>query len=207
MSETNKTITLVTKAANDLNKQSIGLQKTIDSLHSMEGTAATLAAEIEYLESQHTLHTKKIESELRDAKADLQIQIKESRQSVLATLMDEANFAEITNNDLSDLRDECLNALESNQDAIDAAVNMANKSNAISSAATKTELDSKHAVVMAEHKASNTALRSEIDFVRQSLKDIKDNVEAERAANIEIEQAKATAIATATANARPAPSK
>ncbi len=203
-SNTPVVITLVTKAANDLSKVETGLQKTMDSLHSMVEIARTGAAEIEFQESQRTLLAADMASELRNAKADLQIQIKENAEVVLSNLMTDRGLTKITDCDLINLQDDLALAKDSNEEAINSAVDKAIKTGTISHNASQSLLQSKHSVECADYKARISALTSEISFVRDELNDIKANVEADRKAKVDIEKNKADAIATATLNARQA---
>lgn len=186
MSEVKKVITQVDKSTKAMTGAAATLQKVANEMVALADTSASLSFDIEAKSSELNAIQDNITSELRTAKAELNIKVLENEDAVLSKLMNNRGYAVISSAELDNIRRDLSNALADNSDAIAEAVAKAEKSAAIANSASKAKLEAEHAVETATLKADNASLESKIEFLTESNTSYKQQIEAERNARVEM---------------------
>ena len=184
--ETKTTVTIISQATKSLSKIGSDLVKATAALGELTTVSEGLADSIELRSVELENMKTEMATSLRDAKADLAIDVKENADSVLDGLMASRGLATITASDLSSLHarvndDEYNNSVEIRQ-----AVDAANTASAIACNAKISAAESKHKVETADIKAKNTTLEAQIEFLKSTISTLERSADAEREARVSI---------------------
>lgn len=184
--EVNKVITKVDKSTKSMEKVIVDLNKVMTELTTLTDVASNLSFDIEEKSSELEQIKVNITESERKANAELSIRILENADKVLENLLKERSLARITYSELNELRSSLDLAKADNSEAIASAVASAEKSAAISYSASRSKLESDHAVASAKLEADNSSLQSKIAFLEQSVTDLKEMLKSEREARVEM---------------------
>jgi hypothetical protein len=177
-------------------------QECQNTLATFADQVAGLVTDIEVKTSELQAVTASLETAQRESSAELRLRVKEDRESVLAELLKEAGLVGKTPAEITSLETQLADALEDNQDAIEAAVK-AKEDEVKSIAASKLlEITSAHKVAIAELNAKAQNDAQTIAFLKEQNGKLEAQIEADRNARVEIakaEKAQPTQINMATA--------
>lgn len=186
MSETKKVITVVDKASKALTKASTDLTKTMSDLSALAEQSATLMFDIEMKSSELQQLDDAYKAKEREAQADLAIRVKENEHKVLTGLQEKFNLAQIKSDDLQALEAK-VTSLESEQaKAIEAAVTDSASKLHASYGAKLSQQKAEHQVAVADMTADNKALRSEIEYLKNTNAVLRKMIDEEREARVEV---------------------
>lgn len=189
MSQTDKTITLVTKATNSLTKVALEISKQSTALLELGGFSSQLSEEIEFKQSELTQLEQKIADETRRKNAELELRVLENADSVMVELLNDRGCVAIKSDDLRDLRQSLAQAEQSNEDAIESAVAAAKRSGEQALQAAVSNAKSTYAVDSANATAEIQMLRTQLSDARDNVAELKEMLNEERKARVEIAQA------------------
>ncbi len=182
LSVTDKSVKALVAAVTNLNKTAVELSQLTDVTFEV----ATLVQE-----GQAKLDNIAEETEMavRKAAAELKMQILENEETVLAGLMKSRHLATITHNTVMDMQNEINDLKADNAAAILKAVKSAVAVANAESEKTQAASEATSAITVAKLEAEKVALGSEVAFMRQSIADLKGQIDAERKARVEVAQA------------------
>ena len=184
MSQTNKTVTVVTQATKAMVKSAQDLAKTAGSLSALAEASEGLTSEIELKSAELASIEARTADALRKAKAELSIKVLENEEGVLGSMLANRGLVSIASNTLEDLRADLQNAQNDNDDAINAAVGKA-KGMAESKAKSEArEAELGFQVEAAQLKAQNENLADKNSTLVAQVADMKDMLTAEREARV-----------------------
>lgn len=127
-----------------------------------------------------------VETQVREAKAEIRLQVKEDRKTVLSQLLAEDGLVATTQAEI-DASNEAIQAAEAKAartefDAVKAAENALHSKYG----AEVSRLKSEHAVALAEFKANAKADQAQIESLEGQVAQLRKDIEAERNARITI---------------------
>ena len=184
--QTQTTLTIVDKATKGLLKVTADTSKIMGDLNGLVAITETIATEIEFKSGELASIEANMVSKLREAKADLAIDIKENADSVLEDMLADRNLATITEDDLRALQARVNRDEFDNQAAIESAVKAAEKSAHAAAAIVNAKQEAAHAVASAKLIADNSALEARIEFLIESNTSLQTMVNDERTARVEM---------------------
>ena len=183
---TTKTVTVVNKAATAIAKITGEAQKVIAQLTTLTDTSAELAFSIEEASGRLAAIEVQIKDDLRNAKADLAIKVKENSAIVLQGLLKADKLAYITDAELSEIVRTLAEAQDNNDAEVGKAAGMAKSKAEADAKVVLAEANSAAAINAAETKAQVTALTQKAAFLESTIVTLEKNAEAERAARVSI---------------------
>lgn len=184
-----KVITLVTKAASSISKATTDLGKQMEALQSLVNTSVEITEEIEFKQSQLTQLEQQIADEARRKSAELELRVLEDEDLVLQQLLEARNAVEVPTKELNQLKSDLNLALQSNEDEINKAVAIAKNQgeSALKSAVEKAKNEA--ALANAENVARISMLTTQLKDARDNVAELKEMLNEERKARVEIAQA------------------
>ena len=186
--ETKKTVTILDKANKTLSKTLLDVMKVTGELAVMVDTSEEISTNIEMKSAELAGIDADIQLKLRDAKADMAIDIKEHKESILIDLMSSSGLARISLDDLCCLRDSVETLTADNNESISLAVKAAERSLHATHAVKTVQDNSAHAVESAELKSQNAALKDRISFLSDSNDTLQTMINEDRNARVQMAQ-------------------
>lgn len=183
---TKKTVSIVDKAAKGIAKVTLDVSKIITELTTMSGISENLAFDIEQASGKLAAIESDTVTALRDAKADLNLRVKENEEKVLNSLLSVRGLAMISIAELKEINRDLEDAQADNKAEVEKAAsiagNMAKSAAKVEAAAAQATSD----IAAAQAKADNTTKDLQIAFLNKSIATLEANATAERAARVEI---------------------
>lgn len=183
---TTKATSAILKAAEVLAKQTVELGGVVDIHEGLLGEVAEAQQNLDAI-------TKQTETAVREAGAELALEVKENRQAVLAGLMEEFGYASISTDELRALYNDLDAAKADQTKEITAAVKAAVKSYEATANTAALEVSSAHKVAVAEKDATINAQVQEIGFQTKTIERLEDTITAERVARVQEAEARSKA--------------
>lgn len=184
-----KVITLVTKAASSISKATTDLGKQMEALQSLVNTSVEITEEIEFKQSQLTQLEQQIADEARRKSAELELRVLEDEDAVLTQLLDARKSVDVPVKDLNELKTNLATALQINEAELNEAVAVAKRQgeSALKAAVEKVKIEAE--LSQAENNAKISMLTTQLKDARDNVAELKDMLNAEREARVEIAQA------------------
>ncbi|HDW3274206.1 TPA: hypothetical protein RMM66_001335 [Enterobacter asburiae] len=189
MSEVKKVISLTERSTKAMVKAAGDMAKVATELNTLSQTSVTLAEEIEYRQAELAGLDSQFASKEREKAAELRLKVIENEDGVLADLMKKRGLASISNVELTQLKRDLENALDNNEEAVNAAREAGYSAAASKFTAEVNQLKSDHRVEMAELNASSAAKDSRIDFLESQVTQLQGELKAERETRLKIAEA------------------
>lgn len=189
MSEVKKVISLTERSTKAMVKAAGDMAKVATELNTLSQTSVTLAEEIEYRQAELAGLDSQFASKEREKAAELRLKVIENEDGVLADLMKKRGLASISNVELTQLKRDLENALDNNEEAVNAAREAGYSAAASKFTAEVNQLKSDHRVEMAELNASSAAKDSRIDFLESQVAQLQGELKAERETRLKIAEA------------------
>lgn len=189
MSEVKKVISLTERSTKAMVKAAGDMAKVATELNTLSQTSVTLAEEIEYRQAELAALDSQFASKEREKAAELRLKVIENEDGVLADLMKKRGLASISNVELTQLKRDLENALDNNEEAVNAAREAGYSAAASKFTAEVNQLKSDHRVEMAELNASSAAKDSRIEFLESQVAQLQGELKAERETRLKIAEA------------------
>ncbi|EAS5284067.1 hypothetical protein CKB20_14960 [Salmonella enterica] len=189
MSEVKKVISLTERSTKAMVKAAGDMAKVATELNTLSQTSVTLAEEIEYRQAELAGLDSQFASKEREKAAELRLKVIENEDGVLADLMKKRGLASISNVELTQLKRDLENALDNNEEAVNAAREAGYSAAASKFTAEVNQLKSDHRVEMAELNASSAAKDSRIEFLESQVAQLQGELKAERETRLKIAEA------------------
>ncbi|EAA1243002.1 hypothetical protein [Enterobacter hormaechei] len=189
MSEVKKVISLTERSTKAMVKAAGDMAKVATELNTLSQTSVTLAEEIEYRQAELAGLDSQFASKEREKAAELRLKVIENEDGVLADLMKKRGLASISNVELTQLKRDLENALDNNEEAVNAAREAGYSAAASKFTAEINQLKSDHRVEMAELNASSAAKDSRIEFLESQVAQLQGELKAERETRLKIAEA------------------
>lgn len=171
-------------------------QQATSTAKSMAQLAATLEGQVAEIQTnQNTLadqenlisaNEKRIESEVRNAAAEIRLQVKEDADKVLGELLGERGLITTTTADVQALEQRARTAEAEAAKQVDTAVKAAQAALHADYKGQLAKLNADNAVAIAEYKANAKADQAQIDSLTGQVAQLRKDIEAERNARITI---------------------
>lgn len=191
-----KVLTAVDRSTKGLNAAAELITKTVaDQLVQVDALTKQqtgLATDIEFKTNELGALDDAIAVKLREQAAELSLKVKENADGVFAQLLKERGLVTKTPAEVKALDAQLAEALEDNQDAIDGAVAAAVKTVKDAGAVELAAVKSSHAVEIAQYKADAGNSTTQLAFLTAQNAKLEAQVEADRAARVEIAKAEAS---------------
>lgn len=193
--DTKKILTPVDRSTKQLESAEANLSKVLESMKKDVGDltkqAIETATNIEFKQSELSALEDEYANKEREAKAELSLRIKENEIAVLEALLKTNGLVKLTNAEHTEMK-KTLTAL---QESFDEEVNLA-KTKSFSEAkqhfdSSLSSIESQHKVEIAELKAKAGADQFKIEQLEDMVKNLRENLEAERETRVKIAQADA----------------
>lgn len=188
--ETKKALTIVDKSTRGLSQAVASMKEIFPQVEQASKILTTLAGDIEFkqdaLENLETAYANKV----RALDAELDLQVKENKRKVLNTLLSEFKLAEISLEDLVDLRKDFEYAQREITKEINEAVNTAiAREKQIADSELKATI-SNHQVEIATYKAQADAKDNQIAVLTGQVADLRDQIDKDRDAHVRVAEAR-----------------
>lgn len=183
---TDKSTKALVTAANNLSK-------VVADLSSQAALNEQLAEAIQVNQNELNSLDAQLDVKVREHNADLALRIRENEEKTLSDLLKRTGRADVSVEELRDLRAEVETLSESQEEAVAKAVNAVRANAENAARAAQKELEAEHSVQTAEYKARIASLSSQIEYLTEQVKTYKQMLDDERAARVEAANASARA--------------
>lgn len=202
LTQTEKATKALVKATADLAKAA-DLSVYLETVEKINEDVAVQSNKLIQLEKTYTTKTVELEktyadkftnldvdydNKVRAKIIDFKLKIQENENKELSQLLTKRNLVSIDSNELDILKSDSIYNEEKAEDAVNAAVNAAEKALHASYNGKIAGINADHKVAVAETDAKVTSLENEIKFLRTSLVQAQDNLEATREAQIKMSE-------------------
>ena len=181
--------TAAEKANKTLGTNIATLQKLVTELSDTHAVLENTTEQVQIKEAQLENLGKELDYRSREYAAELALKIRENEQGTLTELLEKYRMAKVSEEDLAILRKNLEQAKMDNDVAIQAAVKAEASALHASYRNTLATAEADHRVAMAEAEANAKAKDSQIAFLSAQVTQLQAQVEADRAARIEIARA------------------
>lgn len=186
------TTTLVLDRANKALQNTVAtLAKTVADLGTLAQQSEAVTLQIEDQNAQLAQLQAANDTAFREGAAELRLQVKEDRDSVLTALLNEAGLARISGENLTALQTNLAEALRKDDTELKAAVAQAVAATQRDAKAAAVEVAARNSVENAGKDAKITSLEGQLAFMTQQVANLQGQIEAERATRLSIAQADA----------------
>ena len=193
MSTTNATSTAIAtiaeKAQKALLKQAQENKKILEDVLNTSTALAFLIENVQIKENELNSIAESTKNAVREAAIELDFAIRENENKVLTNLMSKYGYAAITEEQMNSLQNALAAAQSVNADDIAKAVDAKTSSIYAAHNAQLAALKAAQAVEIANTTAELKAAQMQNTFMAQQVEDLRSQVEADRAARIEIAKA------------------
>ncbi|MBL5840880.1 hypothetical protein I4U30_21675 [Enterobacter asburiae] len=191
MSDSKTVISVTERATKAVATAATGLSKVVADLQSLAEGSERISQEIQFKQQELGNIEAQFNEKLAEEKSKLKIKVLENEDGVLNALLKARGLVAIEPGVVDGLRHELSVAMDSNEDAITAAVDAAKRSAAIELNAVKSNLESAHKVAIAELNANTKADKDRIAMLTEQLEAARADLKAERETRLEIAKADA----------------
>lgn len=183
----------LTQSAAQLQKLAAELPKTVETQ-----VAVMLENENKLADQQAAIaaNEKALETQEREAAAELRLRVKEDADEVLGELLDARGLITTTRDDLRALEVRAQKAEAEAAAQVEAAVKATTASLTAKHTAETNALKAQHDVALATYKANATADQARIESLTGQVDQLREDIKAERQARIDIAEANSKAAAT-----------
>ena len=192
MSSTNAThvvATVAEKAQKSLVLAATSAAKIFADIASATHTLEQVVEDVQIQENKLNSIAESTKNAIREAAIELDFAIRENENKVLTILMDKYGYAAITEAQMLSLQSDLVAAQSVNADDIAKAVDAKTSSIYAAHSAQMAALKAAQAVEIANTTAELKAAQMQNTFMAQQVEDLRSQVEADRAARIEIAKA------------------
>lgn len=191
-----KILTPVDKSTRALQTAADTLTKTVTELTASVAALTTqqvdLANDIEFKQSELETIANETTVKQREQAAELRLRVREDEDTVFAELLKERGLVTQTPQEVQSLKTQLAEALEDNQDAVDAAVEKAVAEVVANHKAQLAQKDSEHKVQIATLQANEKATQERLNFLTTQNSKLETQIEEDRKARVEIAKAEAS---------------
>jgi len=192
MDEQKRIRTIIDKSTKNFTKVVTELVKATGELGSLAEGIEALTSEIEFKQSALDAIGEQTKTDVRLAKAELSLKVTENEAKVLADLLKKNGLATITTGDLYDLQLERDQALVTDAEATASKVKAAESTLHANYGGQLSTLKADHKVDVAQKDADISAQSMRITFMADTINSLKETIEADRTARVDIAKAEAT---------------
>jgi Asp-tRNA(Asn)/Glu-tRNA(Gln) amidotransferase B subunit len=184
-----KGLTIVDRSTKAFSKATQDLLKVLTELKGLGDVNESMLSDIEFNQSKLDEIAELTKTDIRKAKAELDLRVTENSTKVLNELLKKNGLAEISVEDLNALKEALTEALEDNSEAVTKAVTAAEKVLHISYKGDMRALEGEYRVGVAEKDAEIKSLKMRVEFMQETIDSQSETIEAERAARVAIAEA------------------
>lgn len=186
-----KVLTIVDRSSIALNNAAGNLKKVMNELETLIPVSTQLITDVEFQQNKlDNLNQTYIQKE-REAKAELNIRIKENEVDVLNELLISRQLTSLPIQEHRALLSELEVLKKDNEASISAAVKVATEQLSVTHKGISDRQEAAHQVEIATLKASNTSLEERNQFLQTQIEALQNQITSEREARIAIAQAEA----------------
>ena len=186
-----KVLTIVDRSSIALNNAAGNLKKVMNELETLIPVSTQLITDVEFQQNKlDNLNQTYIQKE-REAKAELNIRIKENEVDVLNELLISRQLTSLPIQEHRALLSEHEVLKKDNEASISAAVKVATEQLSVTHKGISDRQEAAHQVEIATLKASNTSLEERNQFLQTQIEALQNQITSEREARIAIAQAEA----------------
>lgn len=186
-----KVLTIVDRSSIALNNAAGNLKKVMNELETLIPVSTQLITDVEFQQNKlDNLNQTYIQKE-REAKAELNIRIKENEVDVLNELLISRQLTSLPIQEHRALLSELEVLKKDNEASINAAVKVATEQLSVTHKGISDRQEAAHQVEIATLKASNTSLEERNQFLQTQIEALQNQITSEREARIAIAQAEA----------------
>ncbi len=185
---------LLSRTTTGLLKVAADIQKHSDNLASLVETSGQVSEEIMLKQAELDEITKNVETSIREANAEIALQVKENKAAVLETLHAEFGLANVTVEQVEELRATVDNFEKNFSSDLESAVEEATKITAIQHKAELDKLSLEHQLQSSEAEARKDSDAKRIKDLELQVEKLEQTVSAERDARVQIETARSNQV-------------
>lgn len=187
---------IIDASTRSLQQTAAAAQKTLGQLAStIDGQVAEMQTNQNIIADQQSeiaANEKRIETEVRNAAAEIRLQVKEDRSAVLDTLLNESELVAVKQDVLDDLHVRAVTAEQESAAAVAKAVKAAERDLATKHSIEITEIKNAAALKSAQLEANAKADKAQIEMLVKQVATLENTI----ALNREAETARTTALAS-----------
>lgn len=191
MSDTKTVVSVTERATKAVTAAAGNLSKIVLELQALAEGSEQVSQEIQFKNKELSQVDTQYAEKLAEAKSNLKIKTLENEDAVVNAILKARGLVSIDPQELTRLRVDLDDALQSNSEAVDAAVSAAQSSAARELQARLSAQESGHKIAIAELNAGNSAKDSRIKDLESQVSELRDQVKAERETRLAIAQADA----------------
>jgi len=195
MSDVKTVVSVTERATKAVAAASGNLSKVVLELQGLAEGSEQISQEIQFKQKELSQIETQYDEKLAEAKSVLKIKTLENEDAVVNSILKARGLVSIKPEEVSQLRNDLSNALDSNEDAVTSAVAAAQSSSARELQARLSSQESTHKIAIAELNAGNTAKDSRIKDLEAQVAELRDQIKAERDTRLEIAKADANRAA------------
>lgn len=195
---TDRSTKALTAAATSVEKTVTGtvtsLQKAVDEVTKAVATQSEALASVTYEVEVKSAELSALEEQYvtrrREAEADLALELKEARDQTITKVLNDLGKVSVSNDDLQRLRSAADNNEQELQQAVSKAAAAAGEKGKAEGERLAMQAKSDAALASASLQAEITSLKAQLDYSNSTVKDLREQITAEREARIKEAQAR-----------------